>query len=201
MASGGANQTGFSRLVFSVELFVANLLSSGDPDRLPDQRKQFNSTRDRAVGGRLSFCRQKIRDRGEVMNYPITDIEGIGPAIAERLKALRIRTTSRLLEAAKNPKRRKALAEKTGLECARILKWANMADMMRIKGVGEEYSELLEAAGVDTVRELKFRNPKNLAQAMAAANKSRKLVRVLPSEQTIAKWIAQAKSLPMKITY
>jgi predicted flap endonuclease-1-like 5' DNA nuclease len=135
------------------------------------------------------------------MSYPITDIEGIGPAYAERLKSLRIRTTSRLLEEAKSPRGRKALAEKTGVEPQRILKWANMADMMRIKGVGEEYSELLEAAGVDTVRELKYRNPKKLAEAMATANTKRKLVRLLPSEKAIAKWIAEAKSLPMKITY
>ncbi len=135
------------------------------------------------------------------MSYPISDIEGIAPTIAERLKAQRIRTMQKLLEAAKSPKGRKALAAKTGVECARILKWANMADMMRIKGVGEEYSELLEAAGVDTVRELKYRNPKNLAEAMAEANKARKLVRVVPSEQMVAKWIAQARSLPMKITY
>jgi predicted flap endonuclease-1-like 5' DNA nuclease len=106
-----------------------------------------------------------------------------------------------LLEAAKNPKGRKSLSDKTGVESSRILKWANIADMMRIKGVGEEYSELLEAAGVDTVRELKHRNPVNLAKAMAAANARRKLVRLLPSEKAIAKWIAQAKSLPMKITY
>jgi len=135
------------------------------------------------------------------MSYPITDIEGIGPSVAEKLKATRIRTTSRLLEAAKNPKGRKSLSDKTGVESSRILKWANIADMMRIKGVGEEYSELLEAAGVDTVRELKHRNPVNLAKAMAAANVRRKLVRLLPSEKAIAKWIAQAKSLPMKITY
>ncbi len=135
------------------------------------------------------------------MSYPITDIEGIGPSIAERLKAARIRTTSRLLEAAKNPRGRKALADKTGVECSRILKWANMADMMRIKGIGEEYSELLEAAGVDTVRELKHRNPANLAKAMTEANTRRKLVRLLPSEKAITKWISQAKSLTMKITY
>jgi len=135
------------------------------------------------------------------MSYPITDIEGIGPAYAERLKSLRIRTTSRLLEEAKSPRGRKALAEKTGVEPSRILKWANMADMMRIKGVGEEYSELLEAAGVDTVRELKYRNPKKLAEKMATANTKRKLVRLLPSEKAISKWIAEAKSLPMKITY
>jgi len=135
------------------------------------------------------------------MSYPITDIEGIGPAFADRLKCLRIRTTSRLLEAAKSPRGRKTLAEQTGIEPSRILKWANMADMMRIKGIGEEYSELLEAAGVDTVRELKHRNPKNLAQAMAAANARRKLVRLLPSEKAVTKWIAEAKSLPLKISY
>jgi predicted flap endonuclease-1-like 5' DNA nuclease len=135
------------------------------------------------------------------MSYPITDIEGIGPAFADRLKGLRIRTTSRLLEAAKSPRGRKTLAEQTGIEPSRILKWANMADMMRIKGIGEEYSELLEAAGVDTVRELKHRNPKNLAQAMAAANARRKLVRLLPSEKAVTKWIAEAKSLPLKISY
>ena len=106
-----------------------------------------------------------------------------------------------LLEEAKSPRGRKALAVKTGVEAKRILKWANMADMMRIKGVGEEYSELLEAAGVDTVRELKYRNPKKLAEAMATANTKRKLVRLLPSEKAVAKWIAEAKSLPMKITY
>jgi predicted flap endonuclease-1-like 5' DNA nuclease len=135
------------------------------------------------------------------MSYPITDIEGIGPAFADRLKGLRIRTTTRLLEAAKSPRGRKTLAEQTGIEPSRILKWANMADMMRIKGIGEEYSELLEAAGVDTVRELKHRNPKNLAQAMAAANARRKLVRLLPSEKAVTKWIAEAKSLPLKISY
>lgn len=135
------------------------------------------------------------------MNYPITDIEGIGPAIAERLKALRIRTTTKLLEAAKNPKRRKAIAHQTGIDSQKLLRWVNMADMMRIKGVGEELSELLESVGVDTVRDLKRRNPKNLAQAMAAANKARKLVRAVPSDKMIEKWIAQAKSLPTKITY
>jgi predicted flap endonuclease-1-like 5' DNA nuclease len=135
------------------------------------------------------------------MSYPITDIEGIGPAVAYRLKGLRIRTTARYLELAKNPRGRKTLAAKTGVDASRILKWANLADMMRIKGVGEEYSELLEAAGVETVRELKHRNPKNLAQAMQAANARKKLVRLLPSEKAIAKWIERANALPLKITY
>lgn len=135
------------------------------------------------------------------MNYSISDIDGVSLVVAERLRAQRIRTTAKLLEAAKNPKGRKLLAEKIGLEPAKILKLTNMADLMRIKGVGEEHTELLEAAGVDTVRALKFRNPRNLAKAMAEANKTRRLVRAVPSEQMIVKWITQAKSLPMKITY
>jgi hypothetical protein len=135
------------------------------------------------------------------MSYSINGIERIGPSAADRLRSLRIRTTARLLEAAKNPRGRKLLAAKTGFDAGRILKWANMADMMRIKGIGEEYSELLEAAGVDTVRELRHRNPKNLAQAMAAANSRRKLVNLLPSEKAVARWIAEANTLSMKITY
>ena len=134
-------------------------------------------------------------------SYPITDIEGIEVDIAMRLKAEGIRTTGRLLEAARNPAGRKALADRTGLEEKKILCWANMADKMRIKGVGEEYAELLHAAGVDTVRELKYRNPANLAKAMAAANTKRKLVRLLPSEKAVLRWIEHAKKLPLKITY
>ena len=135
------------------------------------------------------------------MSYPITDIEGIEPDSAATLKSFGIRTTEKLLEAAKNPKGRRDLSEKTGIDEKRILRWANMADRMRIKGVGEEYAELLQAAGVDTVRELKYRNPSNLARAMAQANAKRKLVRVLPSEKAVVRWIEQAKKLPLKITY
>jgi predicted flap endonuclease-1-like 5' DNA nuclease len=135
------------------------------------------------------------------MSYPITDIEGIEADSAATLKSVGIRTTEKLLEAAKNPKGRRALSEKTGIDEKRILRWANMADRMRIRGVGEEYAELLQAAGVDTVRELKYRNPANLAKAMAQANAKRKLVRVLPSEKAVVRWIEQAKKLPLKITY
>jgi predicted flap endonuclease-1-like 5' DNA nuclease len=135
------------------------------------------------------------------MSYPVTDIEGIEPEVACRLKSIGIRSTDKLLEAAKNAKGRKCLAEKTGFNEKHILCWANMADKMRIKGIGEEYAELLQAAGVDTVKELKYRNPCNLAKAMAAANNKRKLVRLLPSEKAILRWIEHAKKLPLKITY
>lgn len=135
------------------------------------------------------------------MSYPISDIEGIDPEIAARLKSAGIRTTGKLLETAKNPKGRKLLAAKTGFHEKTILCWANMADKMRVKGVGEEYAELLHAAGVDTVKDLKYRNPCNLAKAMAMANAKRKLVRLLPSEKTVVRWIEDAKKLPLKITY
>lgn len=135
------------------------------------------------------------------MAYPIVKIEGIGPVFAEKLKAAGVSTTAILLDKAKDPKGRKALAETTGIKDALILKWANMADLMRVPGVGEEYSELLEAAGVDTVKELRNRNAANLTAAMAEANEKRKLVRALPSETVVAKWVAAAKELPPMMTY
>src|SRR5262245_24365207 len=135
------------------------------------------------------------------MSYPITDISGIEADVATALKKAGIRTTARLLDSAAKPKDRKSLAEKTGLGEKNILCWANMADRMRIKGVGEDYAELLQAAGVDTVKELKYRNPAKLARAMAEANARRKLVRVLPSDRAVERWIEQAKKLQLKITY
>ena len=135
------------------------------------------------------------------MSYPITEIAGIGSEVADKLRRAGIRTTSRLLDASKSPKQRKLLAERTGLDEKRILSWANMADRMRIKGVGEDYASLLQAAGVDTVKELKYRNPAKLAQSMAEANARRKLVRVLPSDRAVVRWIEHAKRLQLKITY
>ena len=135
------------------------------------------------------------------MSYPITDVEGIDREVAAKLKSVGIRSTGRLLEAARTLRGRKALAARTGLNEKLFLCWANVADRMRIKGVSKEYAELLQAAGVDTVKELKFRNPANLAHAMAEANKRRKLVRLLPSEKVVTRWIDHAKKLPLKISY
>ena len=135
------------------------------------------------------------------MSYPNTDIEGIDGDVAAVLKSAGIRSTNRLLEAARTVKGRKMLAEKTGFEEKQLLCWANVADRMRVKGISREYAELLQAAGVDTVKELKYRNPLNLAKAMADANKKRKLVRLLPSEKVVKRWIESAKLLPLKITY
>jgi hypothetical protein len=135
------------------------------------------------------------------MSYPIAILENFAPGVTATLKPAGIRTTGKLLEAAKDPKGRKQLAAKINVDEKRVLRWANMADRMRIKGVGEDYAELLEAAGVDTVRELKYRNPANLAKAIADVNAKRKLVRLLPSEKAVGRWIEHAKKLPLKITY
>jgi hypothetical protein len=135
------------------------------------------------------------------MSYPVSRIDGIGPDEARALKRIGIRTTDGLLEAAKSPKGRKVLSAKTGIDEKLLLKWANSADRMRIKGVGDDYSQLILAAGVDTVRELKHRNAKRLTQAMRNANAKRKLVDFLPSEKAVVRWIEHAKKLPLKITY
>jgi nucleotidyltransferase/DNA polymerase involved in DNA repair len=133
--------------------------------------------------------------------YSITAIAGIGPAMAARLRALGIRTTEKLLEAAKSPKDREALAEKLGVDERVVLRWANLTDRMRIRGVREPYAELLKDAGVDTVRELKYRNPARLAQAMSEANKKHRRVQLLPSERRVTAWIEAAKKLEPKIRY
>ena len=135
------------------------------------------------------------------MAYKIDEIEGIGPAYKEKLNGAGIETTDNLLETCGDKKGRTALAEKTGLSEGQILKWTNMADLMRISGVGEEYSELLEAAGVDTVKELRNRNAENLAAKMAEVNEEKKLTRAVPSTSQVEKWVEQAKTLDPKITY
>ena len=135
------------------------------------------------------------------MSYPLTDIEGIDADVVAILKTVGIRSTERLLEAASTVKARKVLAIKTGFDEKQLLCWANVADRMRIRGISKEYSGLLQAAGVDTVKELKYRNPANLAKAMADVNRKRKMVRLLPSEKVVQRWIGHARTLPLKITY
>lgn len=135
------------------------------------------------------------------MAYPITDIRAIGPDTAVILKSDGIRTTISLLRSGKTPKQRLKIAARIGADEKHVLDWVTAADRMRVKGVGWEYAELLRAAGVKTVKELKFRNPRKLVQAMAAANTKRKLVRLLPSESTVTRWIDNAKKLPPVIRY
>jgi hypothetical protein len=135
------------------------------------------------------------------MTYPISEIEGLSAFSANKLKALGIRTTAALLEAASTVKGRKALAAKTGISEQQLLEWANVSDYMRIPGMGKAKIGLVRAAGVTTVRELAYRNPARLAQNMRDVNEKRKLVRILPSEKSVGDLIAKAKKLPPKITY
>lgn len=135
------------------------------------------------------------------MSYPINDIEGIGPRLTKMLKKVGITQTKHLLDRGASKKGRRELAKESGLKETQILKWTNMADLMRIRGVGEEYSELLEAAGVDTVKELRNRNSDNLQEAMAAKNAKKKLVRQLPGPKQVKSWVAHAKKLKPMMTY
>jgi hypothetical protein len=144
-------------------------------------------------------------------SYPIKEIGGIDTASLEKLRAVRIRTTAGLLKAAKDAKGRKALADKTGIPVAEILNLVNRADLMRVKGLGGDYTCLLRGVGVDTLRALRHRNPQHLAKKMAAENTERlkktaknkngKAVQLLPSEKAIQKWIERARALPIEITY
>src|SRR5499427_7028252 len=141
------------------------------------------------------------RNREYFMSYAVMDIKGIGPLMADKLKKVGIRTTAKLLEIAASAKGRKELAAKIGVDEKTILRWANLVDRMRIKGVGEDYAHLLQAVGVDTVKELKHRNVAKLASAMREANKKTRLVRLLPSAGRVQRWVDHAKQLPLKITY
>ncbi|MFA5624240.1 MAG: DUF4332 domain-containing protein [Bradymonadales bacterium] len=134
-------------------------------------------------------------------NYKVEEVEGIGEVLGEKLREHGVTTTDKLLEATLSPKQRKDLAEKTGIPEKKILRFANMVDLFRITGVGGEYAELLEAAGVDTVVELARRRADNLTQAMLEANEAKNLVRRAPSQKEVEKWIEEAKSLPRKLTY
>lgn len=131
----------------------------------------------------------------------IIDIEGIGKASAEKLEVEGVSTTDKLLEQGGTAKGRKALEQATGISGKLILRWVNMADLFRIKGVGEEYADLLEAAGVDSVPELAQRKPDNLHAKMKEVNEAKKLVRALPSASQVASWVEQAKGLERRVSH
>lgn len=131
----------------------------------------------------------------------IEDVEGIGPKIGGLLRQAGIADTDALLTATRKAAQRKALAEKTGLSVKQVLRFANMVDLYRVNGIGSEYAELLEAAGVDTVPELARRRPENLCKTMATLNEGKSLVRRLPTEADVASWVDQAKKLPRMLDY
>jgi predicted flap endonuclease-1-like 5' DNA nuclease len=131
----------------------------------------------------------------------LESIEGIGKSYKAKLKEAGFNTTDQLLEKGASPAGRRAIAADTGVSEKMILRWVNMADLFRIKGVGEEYSDLLEAAGVDTIPELAQRNAENLHVKMEEVNAVKKLVRRVPGLKEVTDWISQAKKLPRVLTY
>ncbi|MEZ6195529.1 MAG: DUF4332 domain-containing protein [Planctomycetota bacterium] len=135
------------------------------------------------------------------MSYGIEEIEGIGPAYGEKLRAAKIKSTADFLKLCCDKSGRKKVATETGLSETLILKWANLADLMRLNGVGPQFSELLEAAGVDTVKELRQRRADNLATKMAEINAEKKLTRRVPDAAAIQGWIDEAKKIDPTITH
>ncbi len=135
------------------------------------------------------------------MGYKIDEIEGIGPVNREKLVAAGIETCGDLLAKCGSKKGRTETAAATGISESNLLNWANMADMMRVSGVGKQFAEILKASGVDTVKELRTRNAANLTVAMKKINDEKKLAKASPSEDQINKWIEQAKGLEPTITH
>jgi predicted flap endonuclease-1-like 5' DNA nuclease len=131
----------------------------------------------------------------------IETIEGIGKIYKEKLAEAKIKTTDQLLEGGSKKKGREELAKKTGISPKLILEWVNLSDLMRIKGVGEEYSDLIEEAGVDTVAELANRKAENLCAKILEINEKKKLTRRTPTLEQVQGWIEQAKKLPRKVEY
>lgn len=135
------------------------------------------------------------------MAYKVVDIEGVGATYAEKLAAAGINKVEELLAKCAAPAGRKALAEETGISDKLILKWTNHADLIRIHGVGPQFAELLEAAGVDTVKEFRHRNAENLAAKMEEVNAEKNLVNRVPSVKELTKMIAEAGTLDVVVTY
>ena len=128
-------------------------------------------------------------------------IEGIGEVYAQKLSDAEIKTTNALLKHGATQKGRKEIAENSGISETLILEWVNHVDLFRIKGVFEEYADLLEEAGVDTVKELAQRNPENLYKKLVKVNEQKKLVRQLPGKSQVENWVAQAKQLDRAVFY
>ena len=135
------------------------------------------------------------------MSYKIEDVEGIGPSFAEKLASAKIATTDDLLDLCGAAPGRKKVAEATGIGESTLLNWTNMADLMRVSGVGGQFSELLKAAGVDTIKELATRNAENLAAKVEEVNAVKKLANATPSASQVQKWVDQAKSLDPRISH
>lgn len=135
------------------------------------------------------------------MSYSIEEVEGIGPEYGQKLRDADIQTTEDLLRRCGDKKGREGVATETGISEKHILEWVNLSDLMRINGVGEEFADLLEEAGVDTVKELATRNAENLAAAMAETNEKKNLTDRVPSAETVQKWIDEAGTMDPAVSH
>lgn len=135
------------------------------------------------------------------MAKKITEVEGIGPAFAEKLDGAGVQTVEGLLEAGATKAGRKKLAADSGIDEAKILDWVNMADLFRIKGIGSQFAELLKAAGVDTVKELRNRNAENLHAKLVEVQEEKKITRTIPALSQVTDFVEQAKALDPIVTY
>lgn len=134
-------------------------------------------------------------------NYKVEAVEGIGPVLGQKLRSAGITDTDTLLQAVTTPAKRSDLAKKTEIPEKNILRFANMVDLFRIKGIGPQYAELLEVSGVDTVKEMAQRVPQNLLQKMEEVNAQRHICGRVPTEKELIRWVSEAKELPRTIEY
>ncbi len=170
------------------------------PERMQDVAKAEKPTQEETTETPVDELEAAPSQPG-APGYRVEEIEGIGAVYAAVLVEAGINTTTDLLEAACTRKGRKDLAQKTGIPEKLILKWANRADLMRVPGIGEQYSDLLEAAGVDTIKELRRRVPENLYEALCSANESMKLAGRAPHLSEVRAWIEAAKAIEPRMSY
>lgn len=169
------------------------LIRGGLETDAPEDLKAALRALERRASERLDETPITQPPRG--MNYPIVEIEGIAAANAKKLAKAGVTNTNSLLKAGATPKGRKALSRASGVSENLILKWCNLADLMRVSGIGKQYSELLEASGIDTVKELRNRNAAHTAAKMKEINAKKKLTRTTPSASLVDRWIEVTKSL------
>ncbi|MGB3618559.1 MAG: DUF4332 domain-containing protein [Catalinimonas sp.] len=135
------------------------------------------------------------------MATPVSDIEGVGPAMAEKLKTVDIKTVEQLLEKCGSAKGRKDISAETGIDAKKLLLFANLADLCRINGVGKQFAELLQASGVDTVKELRHRKAENLHAKLVEVNTAKKLAKTVPAVSRLETFIEEAKTMEPMVTH
>jgi predicted flap endonuclease-1-like 5' DNA nuclease len=180
---------------------TASEVKAEDVEAVTDVAEKASDVGAAAVDKILEFLGLSDPDDLKKFHQGLEYVEGIGPVYAEKLRGAGVVTLLDLLERGATSMGRDELAEESGIGGSQILKWVNHVDLYRVKGVGSEYADLLEASGVDTVVELAQRNPVNLAEKIVAVNEEKNLVRRTPVQSQVEEWVDQAKNLPRVISY